>query len=98
METTTFDYAYYDNSSPVGPSYMDSENNLNFHLSIFFYFMFLFSLFVNGLVLVIIHRWAVSQKVYIWMKIVQYMQQHKRVFLSIMSGPQCDTDVIKYEK
>ncbi|XP_041817607.1 C-C chemokine receptor type 3-like [Chelmon rostratus] len=58
METTTYDYSDYSDEpyTPVTPCNRDSDNNLGAHLSILFYFMFLFSLFGNGLVLVIIHR------------------------------------------
>ncbi|XP_076617922.1 C-C chemokine receptor type 3-like [Chaetodon auriga] len=58
MEATTPDYSDYSDEpySPVPPCSRDSDNNLGAHLSILFYFMFLFSLFGNGLVLVIIHR------------------------------------------
>ncbi|KAK5616009.1 hypothetical protein CRENBAI_018648 [Crenichthys baileyi] len=57
METTTFDYDYSPElSEPVSPCSSDGENNLGAHLSILYYFMFVFSLFGNGLVLVIIHR------------------------------------------
>lgn len=64
METTTYDYSDYSDEpyTPVTPCNRDSDNNLGAHLSILFYFMFLFSLFGNGLVLVIIHRWVVQQK------------------------------------
>lgn len=58
MENTTLEYPDYDSSSPVGPTQVGTENNLSSNLSIFFYFMFLFNVCVNGLVLVIIHRWA----------------------------------------
>ncbi|MED6233702.1 hypothetical protein ATANTOWER_015281, partial [Ataeniobius toweri] len=57
METTSSDYDYStDPSEPVSPCSSDGENNLGAHLSILYYFMFVFSLFGNGLVLVIIHR------------------------------------------
>ncbi|XP_051266227.1 C-C chemokine receptor type 3 [Dicentrarchus labrax] len=57
METTTYDYDYTDDPhTPVAPCNRDSDNQLGAHLSIIFYFMFLFSLFGNGLVLVIIYR------------------------------------------
>uniref|UniRef100_A0A3Q3JHT9 G-protein coupled receptors family 1 profile domain-containing protein n=1 Tax=Monopterus albus TaxID=43700 RepID=A0A3Q3JHT9_MONAL len=60
METTTFDYYdsnYSDEPYPVfSPCNQDSDNNLGSWLSLLYYFMFLFSLFGNGLVLVIIHR------------------------------------------
>ncbi|XP_022068407.1 C-C chemokine receptor type 3-like [Acanthochromis polyacanthus] len=57
METTTFDYDY-DNSSaePVTPCSRDGDNNLGAQLSVLYYFMFVFSLLGNGLLLVIIHR------------------------------------------
>ncbi|KAF3836185.1 hypothetical protein F7725_028743 [Dissostichus mawsoni] len=53
METTTYYYEYdtLPNSDPM--SLIDS---LGSHLSILYYFMFLFSLFGNGLVLVIIYQ------------------------------------------
>ncbi|XP_042255482.1 C-C chemokine receptor type 1-like [Thunnus maccoyii] len=59
MESTTSDYNYpYDDNdeTPVGPCNRDSDNLLGAQLSTIYYFMFLFSLFGNGLVLVIIHR------------------------------------------
>ncbi|GLD47520.1 C-C chemokine receptor type 3-like protein, partial [Lates japonicus] len=56
METTTYDYDYNTEITPITPCRTDSVNNLGAHLSILYYFMFLFSLFGNGLVLVIIHR------------------------------------------
>lgn len=58
MESTTFDYDDYgyENSTPVSPCDRESDNLLGAHLSIVFYFMFFFSLFGNGLVLVIIYR------------------------------------------
>uniref|UniRef100_A0A4W6BSV1 G-protein coupled receptors family 1 profile domain-containing protein n=1 Tax=Lates calcarifer TaxID=8187 RepID=A0A4W6BSV1_LATCA len=60
METTTYDYDYGNYSdeqySSITPCRTESVNNLGAHLSILYYFMFLFSLFGNGLVLVIIHR------------------------------------------
>ncbi|XP_071341700.1 C-C chemokine receptor type 1-like [Trachinotus anak] len=62
METTTFDYNYddYNISDGLGrlvtPCNRNSDNKLGAHLSILFYFMFLFSVFGNGLVLYIIHR------------------------------------------
>ncbi|XP_067433593.1 C-C chemokine receptor type 1-like isoform X1 [Thunnus thynnus] len=59
MESTTSDYnyPYYDkDEKPVGPCIRDSDNLLGAQLSTIYYFMFLFSLFGNGLVLVIIHR------------------------------------------
>ncbi|XP_044196257.1 C-C chemokine receptor type 1-like [Thunnus albacares] len=59
MESTTPDYNYTyddDDEKPVGPCNRDSDNLLGAQLSTIYYFMFLFSLFGNGLVLVIIHR------------------------------------------
>ncbi|XP_044195862.1 C-C chemokine receptor type 3-like [Thunnus albacares] len=59
MESTTYDYNYtYDDNDvkPFGPCNRDSDNLLGAQLSTIYYFMFLFSLFGNGLVLVIIHR------------------------------------------
>uniref|UniRef100_A0A3B5B7R4 G-protein coupled receptors family 1 profile domain-containing protein n=1 Tax=Stegastes partitus TaxID=144197 RepID=A0A3B5B7R4_9TELE len=60
METTTVDYDYsnYSDGSfePVSPCSRDRDNNLGAQLSILYYFMFVFSVFGNGLVLVIIHR------------------------------------------
>ncbi|XP_067433598.1 C-C chemokine receptor type 1-like [Thunnus thynnus] len=65
MESTTPNniYDYYNtndsdsyNSTPVGLCTSDGENLLGAQLSTIYYFMFLFSLFGNGLVLVIIHR------------------------------------------
>ncbi|XP_067433594.1 C-C chemokine receptor type 3-like isoform X2 [Thunnus thynnus] len=60
MESTTPDYYYYyyeDNDNGThGPCNRDSENLLGAQLSTIYYFMFFFSLFGNGLVLVIIHR------------------------------------------
>lgn len=57
MATTTFDYDYgSDPYTPVGPCNRDSDNLLGSHLSYVLYFMFLFSLSGNVLVLVIIHR------------------------------------------
>ncbi|KAM3593020.1 uncharacterized protein V6R79_004364 [Siganus canaliculatus] len=53
--TTPFTYDYSD-YTPVHPCERDRDNALGAHLSIFFYLMFLFSLFGNTLVLVIIHR------------------------------------------
>nr|XP_033964834.1 C-C chemokine receptor type 3-like [Pseudochaenichthys georgianus] len=51
METTTYDYDYLPYQEPI--STIDS---LGSQLSILYYFMFLFSLFGNGLVLVIIYQ------------------------------------------
>ncbi|XP_038579009.1 C-C chemokine receptor type 3-like [Micropterus salmoides] len=52
-----YDYNYTDEpSTPVPPCNRDGDNNLGAQLSILYYFMFVFSLFGNGLVLVIIHR------------------------------------------
>ncbi|XP_044196327.1 C-C chemokine receptor type 1-like [Thunnus albacares] len=59
MESTTPDYNYDyddDNVMPAGLCTSDGENLLGAQLSTIYYFMFLFSLFGNGLVLVIIHR------------------------------------------
>ncbi|XP_053198181.1 C-C chemokine receptor type 3-like [Scomber japonicus] len=59
METTTLDYYYNDNGSdkvPVEPCDSDGANYLGAQISFIYYFMFLFSLVGNGLVLVIIHR------------------------------------------
>nr|XP_046227045.1 C-C chemokine receptor type 3-like [Scatophagus argus]XP_046227046.1 C-C chemokine receptor type 3-like [Scatophagus argus] len=57
METTTYDYGNYSDDDPlVTICERDSDNKLGAHLSILFYFMFLFSLIGNGLVLVIIYR------------------------------------------
>ncbi|GLD54956.1 C-C chemokine receptor type 3-like protein, partial [Lates japonicus] len=54
-----YDYGDYNETSPgtpITPCSPDNVNNLGAHLSILYYFMFLFNLFGNGLVLVIIHR------------------------------------------
>ncbi|XP_031733988.1 C-C chemokine receptor type 3-like [Anarrhichthys ocellatus] len=59
MELSTYDYDYSnesDGQTPVPPCSLDRVNYLGAQLSILFYFMFLFSVFGNGLVLVIIHR------------------------------------------
>ncbi|TKS88067.1 C-C chemokine receptor type 1 [Collichthys lucidus] len=59
METTKFDYNYdYDNdtSTPATSCNLEYSNIVGSHLSILFYFMFLFSVCFNVLVLVIIHR------------------------------------------
>uniref|UniRef100_A0A3P8SXS6 G-protein coupled receptors family 1 profile domain-containing protein n=1 Tax=Amphiprion percula TaxID=161767 RepID=A0A3P8SXS6_AMPPE len=60
METTTFDYDYSnysdDGVGPVQPCSRDGDNNLGSQLSVLYYFMFVFSLLGNGLLLVIIHR------------------------------------------
>ncbi|TDG96989.1 hypothetical protein EPR50_G00219280 [Perca flavescens] len=59
METESTTYVYdYDNESSTSlpPCTFDGVNYLGAQLSILFYFMFAFSLFGNGLVLVIIHR------------------------------------------
>ena len=62
MESTASDYNYdYDGEKPVEPCSSDGENLLGAQLSTIYYFMFLFSLFGNGLVLVIIHRWVDKQ-------------------------------------
>ncbi|XP_051910150.1 C-C chemokine receptor type 3-like isoform X2 [Hippocampus zosterae] len=60
MEATTYDYDY-DNYSDdparlVAPCDGDVDNYVGAQLSILYYFMFLFSLFGNGLVLTIIYR------------------------------------------
>ncbi|XP_077410790.1 C-C chemokine receptor type 1-like [Vanacampus margaritifer] len=60
METTTYDYDY-DNYSDdpatfVAPCNRDVDNYVGARLSILYYFMFLFNLFGNGLVLTIIYR------------------------------------------
>ncbi|XP_028289019.1 C-C chemokine receptor type 1-like [Parambassis ranga] len=55
METTTYDYDYSDGPD-TAPCSRDSDNNLGAQLSILYYFMFVISLFGNGLVLIIIHR------------------------------------------
>ncbi|XP_032359876.1 C-C chemokine receptor type 3 [Etheostoma spectabile] len=56
--STSYDYYNYsdDPYPPISSCGMENVNYLGAHLSILFYFMFLFSLFGNGLVLVIIHR------------------------------------------
>ncbi|XP_022609862.1 C-C chemokine receptor type 3-like [Seriola dumerili] len=56
METTTFDYDYNSSVVQVPPCDPNDVNKLGAHLSVPYYFMFLFSVFGNGLVLVIIHR------------------------------------------
>lgn len=57
MESTTYDYNYSDEPySAQPPCDRGPDNKLGSHLSSLFYFMFLFNLFGNGLVLVIIHR------------------------------------------
>ncbi|XP_026148320.1 C-C chemokine receptor type 1-like [Mastacembelus armatus] len=59
MATTTFDYDYNDINETYTTATLcsrDSDNKLGAQLSILYYFMFLFSVFGNGLVLVIIHR------------------------------------------
>ncbi|XP_068438332.1 C-C chemokine receptor type 1-like [Clinocottus analis] len=60
MELSTYDYDYFNYSdepiSPVSPYSFDGVNYLGAQLSILFYFMFLFSVFGNGLVLFIIYR------------------------------------------
>ncbi|XP_069575452.1 C-C chemokine receptor type 3-like [Brachyistius frenatus] len=55
METTTFDYSD-EPYTPVAPCSGDGDNNLGAQLSVLYYFMFVFSLLGNGLVLVIILR------------------------------------------
>ncbi|XP_070709202.1 C-C chemokine receptor type 3-like [Pempheris klunzingeri] len=54
MESTTVDWGDY-SAEPVTPCDLETYN-LGAQLSPLFYFMFLFSVFGNGLVLVIIHR------------------------------------------
>ncbi|XP_029003120.1 C-C chemokine receptor type 3-like [Betta splendens] len=57
--TTTVDYVYSDptgSEEPVGPCFRDDDNYFGAQLSILYYFMFLFSFFCNGLVLVIIYQ------------------------------------------
>ena len=64
MESTSllYDYIYEVDDEPlVAPCSRDDENLLGAQLSTIYYFMFLFSLFGNGLVLVIIHRWVDKQ-------------------------------------
>ncbi|XP_073344819.1 C-C chemokine receptor type 3-like [Pagrus major] len=57
METTTSDYDYSpDPFTHASPCNRDSDNSLGSHLAPLLYFMFLFSLVGNVLVLVIIHR------------------------------------------
>ncbi|XP_027130184.1 C-C chemokine receptor type 1-like [Larimichthys crocea] len=59
METTTSeygDYDYNDTSTPIPVCLRERDNIVGAHLSILFYFMFLFSVCFNVLVLVIIHR------------------------------------------
>ncbi|KAF7641745.1 hypothetical protein LDENG_00273110 [Lucifuga dentata] len=59
MQTTTYDYDYGTEDyadGPVQPCNRDGDNSLGARLSPLYYLMFLFSLFGNGLVLVIIHR------------------------------------------
>ncbi|XP_078136987.1 C-C chemokine receptor type 3-like [Sander vitreus] len=58
MDSTTIFGYDYDNESvtTASPCSLDSVNYVGAWLSILFYFMFVFSLFGNGLVLVIIHR------------------------------------------
>ncbi|XP_019124177.2 C-C chemokine receptor type 3 [Larimichthys crocea] len=59
METTTSeygDYGYNDTSTHAPTCDYEKSNNVGAHLSILFYFMFLFSVCFNVLVLVIIHR------------------------------------------
>ncbi|KAL6098175.1 uncharacterized protein ACO6RY_13527 [Pungitius sinensis] len=57
MTFSTPDYDYSDsNMEPVPPCSVESVNLLGAQLSIFFYFMFVFSVVGNGLVLFIIHR------------------------------------------
>ncbi|XP_037612841.1 C-C chemokine receptor type 3-like [Sebastes umbrosus] len=57
METTTYDYEYSSDSfTAAEPCEVERVNYLGAQLSTLYYFMFLFSLFSNGLVLIIIHR------------------------------------------
>ncbi|KAG8009311.1 C-C chemokine receptor type 1 [Nibea albiflora] len=58
METTSTEYDYntYTGEPPVSPCSFEDSNILGAHLSVLFYFMFLFSVCFNVLVLVIIHR------------------------------------------
>ncbi|CAG5895708.1 unnamed protein product [Menidia menidia] len=59
METTTPDYYEYGTFSEdllISPCSRDRDNNLGARLSIIYYFMFVFSLFGNGLVIIIIQR------------------------------------------
>ncbi|KAM4534178.1 C-C chemokine receptor type 3-like [Odontesthes bonariensis] len=58
METTkTWYYDFGDETDePVAPCSRDGDNNLGARLSIVYYFMFVFSLFGNGLVIIIIQR------------------------------------------
>ncbi|XP_054622359.1 C-C chemokine receptor type 3-like [Dunckerocampus dactyliophorus] len=60
MQATTSDYDYDnysdDPATPVAPCRWDGDNHVGAQLSILYYFMFLFSLIGNGLVLVIIYR------------------------------------------
>ncbi|AWP20974.1 putative C-C chemokine receptor type 3-like [Scophthalmus maximus] len=58
METTTYDYSNYSDepSMLTTPCPREGDNSLGARLSILYYFMFLFSVCGNGLVLVIIHR------------------------------------------
>ncbi|XP_047468099.1 C-C chemokine receptor type 1-like [Mugil cephalus] len=55
METTTDYYPDY-NETPAVICNRDADNFFGAQLSVIYYFMFVFSLFGNGLVLVIIHR------------------------------------------
>ena len=64
METTTLDYLDGNDSydeGPVEPCDSEAVNYLGAQISFIYYFMFLFSLVGNGLVLVIIHRWVDKQ-------------------------------------
>ena len=57
METTTWDYDYGNVTvEPVAPCSRDGDNNLGAWLSIVYYFMFVFSLFGNTLVIIVIQR------------------------------------------
>lgn len=54
METTTSDYDY--NFTAIQPCNPDNNNLFGARLAVLFYFMFLFSVLGNGLVLVIIYK------------------------------------------
>lgn len=57
METTTYDFYYdYYNFTMVMPCDPTNDNRFGSQLSVLFYFMFLFSVLGNGLVLVIIYK------------------------------------------
>lgn len=60
METPT--YEYYESTGLLAePCMRVSDNILGAQLSILSYFMFVFNLTVNGIVLIIIYRWVVQQ-------------------------------------